>query len=298
MTQATQPEMYASLMTDMVGARMTPDVGAYLAARHGFPGLDLRLNAYADFLDTFGVERFADLLEERGIRPGYVSITTRTLSASDGEWAEMMRLLPERAKTAQRLGYTRAGVVMLPFDDERDTAANHRRHVVRIRQVAPVLADHDIRLGVEYVAPVTRRRGHPHPFIHNMRGTLRLLHDAGQPNVGLMLDTLHWATAGESVEDIEALEADQVVVVHVCDGIRGRAIEAQTVHERELPGATGVYDNAGFIEALRTIGYTGPVTAEPSHPRWASTDPELAVAQTARAVLDTLCRTEAPQPES
>ena len=40
-------------------------------------------------------------------------------------------------------------------------------------------------------------------------------------------------------------------------------IEEQIDNVRCLPGETGVIDLAGFLRALREIGYDGPVTPEP-----------------------------------
>ena len=42
-------------------------------------------------------------------------------------------------------------------------------------------------------------------------------------------------------------------------------------NERALPGATGVVDIAGFLGALNTIGYDGPIVPEPfgNAARWA-----------------------------
>ena len=40
-------------------------------------------------------------------------------------------------------------------------------------------------------------------------------------------------------------------------------IVEQLDNVRDLPGATGVIDIAGFLRALQSIGYDGPVTPEP-----------------------------------
>ncbi|MEQ9461231.1 MAG: sugar phosphate isomerase/epimerase family protein [Phycisphaeraceae bacterium] len=275
-------------MADLIGADADPEQAAVLAARHGFEGLDLRLNRYDLWIADYGVERLADRMGELGLRPGYVSLMTRTLSGEEEEWREAMGVLAERAALAQRLGFTRAGVVVLPFNDERDTAANYRRHLLRLREAMPVLEDHGVRLGMEYVSPKTRRAGHVHSFIHTMKGMLQLIREAGYDGLGLMVDTLHWHCAGEGVEDLEALEAKDVVVVHLCDGIEGRSAAEQTVTERMLPGETGVFDNEGFVRGLRSIGYDGPMTAEPTSPRWKGMGADEAVGLTGAAVRRSL----------
>ncbi|MDG2448229.1 MAG: hypothetical protein P8M34_01280, partial [Saprospiraceae bacterium] len=43
----------------------------------------------------------------------------------------------------------------------------------------------------------------------------------------------------------------------------GRDIYSQLDWERMLPGDSGVIDLKGFVNALKTLGYDGPVRAEP-----------------------------------
>ncbi|MBC8134401.1 MAG: sugar phosphate isomerase/epimerase, partial [Fibrella sp.] len=99
-------------------------------------------------------------------------------------------------------------------------------------------------------------------FVHDLAGMLRLCDALDSPHAGLLLDSFHWHCAGETVADLERLTPARVVVVHVNDA-PPIPREAQVVGERALPGATGVVDIAGFMGALKTIGYAGPVTCEP-----------------------------------
>jgi len=147
-----------------------------------------------------------------------------------------------------------------------------------------VLADHGLSLALEYVSPLTRRAGHKHPFVYDMTGLRELCRASGQANVGLLLDSFHWHCAGEAVTDIEALSAKDVVVVHVNDLLADRPIDQQVVTERALPCETGVIDMAGFIGALDMIGYDGPVTSEPTHPKWRGSDPDQAAAELAKSM--------------
>ena len=135
-------------------------------------------------------------------------------------------------------------------------------HVRRINAVTAILDDFGIALALEYVSPLSRRASYTHHFIHDMQGMLALCVALDSPHAGLLLDSFHWHCAGETVGDIEALPAERIVVVHLNDA-PNLPREEQTVGERTLPGATGVIDLAGFLGALRTIGYDGPVTCEP-----------------------------------
>jgi sugar phosphate isomerase/epimerase len=53
------------------------------------------------------------------------------------------------------------------------------------------------------------------------------------------------------------------VYVHVNDAQANLGIDQQLDNVRDLPGATGVIDLAGFMRALMKIEYNGPVAVEP-----------------------------------
>jgi len=107
------------------------------------------------------------------------------------------------------------------------------------------------------------RAGHAHEFIHTMDGALELAARIGTGNVGLLLDCFHWYTAHGMIEDLARLRASQVVYVHLNDARAERAVDEQIDAERLLPGASGVIDVVAFLQALRRMGYEGPVAVEP-----------------------------------
>jgi sugar phosphate isomerase/epimerase len=85
----------------------------------------------------------------------------------------------------------------------------------------------------------------------------------GTGNVGLLLDCFHWYTAHGTREDLARLSANQVVVVHVNDAVARRGPDEQIDNQRMLPGATGVIDIVGFLQALDRMSFDGPVGVEP-----------------------------------
>jgi len=77
------------------------------------------------------------------------------------------------------------------------------------------------------------------------------------------LDSFHWYCAGESKEDLLTLSNDDIVAVDLNDARSGFTADEQIDGKRELPSATGVIDLKAFLSALISIGYDGPVRAEP-----------------------------------
>lgn len=283
--------MFTSLLPDLIGISADVPTGVSLAAQHGFEGFDLRLTNCRAEVESLGVDAFVGLLRENNLRPGYCSVLPGKISCDDAQWAAGLAALPGLAAVAAGCGYTRCATVVLPFHPALGFEDCFALHVARLKEAMPVLRDHGLALGLEYVSPITRRRGQGPAFIHDLAGMLNLC-DAGGRGVGLLLDSFHWHCAGESTEAIGGLSSEQVVVVHVNDVVAGRARDEQVVTERELPGmgggeggdGDGGIDLDGFLRALGSIGYAGPVTCEPTHPRWKQMDAQAAAAQTGSAM--------------
>ena len=277
--------MYPSLMADMIGIDGDPFESIEYARRFGFDGVDLRLDRFAHLFDEGGaVARFRDELSRANLRTGYCSILPGKISCDDAEWDTGMTRLPALAKLARALGYTRCASVVLPGHDQLAFEPNWERHVRRIREAMDVLSEFNVALALEYVAPKTRRAPFRHKFIHTLKGLLELLDAADRPGVGVLLDCFHWYCARETRADIEAVPSRRIVVVHVNDAIASRPVDEQVVGERLLPGESGVIDLRAFFTALRTIGYDGPITCEPTHPMWATTPHDVAAERTAKSL--------------
>jgi sugar phosphate isomerase/epimerase len=111
-----------------------------------------------------------------------------------------------------------------------------------------------------------------------------LLEGIDRPNVGLILDSWHWYTAGEQESDLLSLTNDQVVAVDLNDAPAGIPVDQQMDLKRKLPAATGVIDVRTFLRALVKIGYDGPVRAEPFDESLNGLPADEAVARTAAAM--------------
>ena len=151
----------------------------------------------------------------------------------------------------------------MPCDARRTYIENFRIHVSRLREVARILKEQKIRLGLEYVGPKTAWSSQLYPFIHTMAEMKELIAEINTGNVGFQLDSWHWWNAGETAADILSLKGSEVIAVDLNDAPAGIPKDQQVDNHRELPCATGVIDVKEFLNALNQIGYDGPVRAEP-----------------------------------
>ncbi len=279
--------MYLSFAPGLLGIGADFAQSLEMAARHGFAGLDSSASQLAS-LSKAEAEALRSRLAELSLRAGYFGLDPVVISAPDEAWQAGIEGLKRAAPVAQVLGYTRAIAVVLPFSETLPFAENLDFHSARLQQIAPILAASGVSLGLEYVAPLTRRAPYEHHFVHDLRGTLELIEAVGAPNLGLLLDSFHWFCAGETGADIAALKAAQIVAVHLNDAIKNRPRDEQVAFERELPGDSGEIDVAAFLNAIKATGYDGPLTAEPMNKVLNGLPDEEAAARTAKAMKSLL----------
>ena len=192
--------------------------------------------------------------------------------------------LPKHAKALQKAGVTRMSTWIMPTNNELTYLQNMKQHGERLSEVANILADSNIKLGLEYVGPKTLMARDKYAFVHSLAECKELIAEIGEPNVGVQLDSFHWFCAGETKEDILTLRNEDIVTVDLNDAISGLSIYEQLDGSRDLPMATGVIDLQSFLDGLVEIGYDGPTRAEPFNKTLNDMDNEAALKATADAM--------------
>jgi sugar phosphate isomerase/epimerase len=271
--------MYPALAAGAIGVSLPFEECARLAAEAGFQGIGVDLGAAV--ADAGSVRR---VLEGNKLHPAAWGLPVE-FRGEEEKFRSGLAGLPEMAKAAKQIGADRCSTWILPFSDTLPFAANFELHRDRLRQCAEVLAEHGVRLGLEFVGPKTLRAGHPHEFIYTQEGMLQLCQAIGTGNVGLLFDCFHWYTSHGTKEDIRKLSDALVVDVHINDAAEGRSPDEQIDNQRRLPGESGVIDVVGFLQGLKEIGYTGPVTPEPFSQKLRRMPAEEAIRVTAEALL-------------
>ena len=279
---AASHRMTINLTCGMIGVQANQWEAVDLAHGHGFGSVEARPHELADLSET----RLAELKEKmHSVRVvfGAAGLPVE-FRQEESRFQEDLRDFPRLAAGLQRAGVHRVGTWLLPGHDELTHLQNLRRHAQRLGAVARILADHDLKLGLEYVGTKTLRDRFRFEFIHTMAETRELLAEIGRDNVGFVLDSWHWWNAGETGQDILSLQGSDVVAVDLNDAPAGIPRAEQVDGRRELPLATGVIPVAEFLRALQEIGYDGPVRAEPFNQPLNELGNEEACARTSEAL--------------
>ena len=265
--------MYSSFSARAVGLADLPTATTIdIAADAGFEAVDLMVRDLV--LSGADLEVVQSRLTDRGLRAGAFPLIMNWR----GDVADFERdlgELPKFAAAAARLGCVRTGTWVLPetltmppagVDPATFRGEVAAWHVDRISAIARVLADFEIRLGLEVIGVTSFRQGLGVPFVTRMsdlKSTLTGLFSV--PNVGLLVDVWHLHAADEPFEVALSWGVERIVWAHLADLPAGHSGDRATLidAERGLPSAQGSIDCQGFLQMLQQAGYDGPVTVEP-----------------------------------
>ncbi|MCA9058708.1 MAG: TIM barrel protein [Planctomycetaceae bacterium] len=253
-----------------------------LAHRHGFESVAPEAG-YLSQLSASQCDELQAELKEKQLVWGAAGLPT-DFRNSDEQFQATVRELPGQAAALQAAGVTRIGTWLSPMHDELTYSQNFRRHAVRLRECCRILADFGLRFGMEYVGPKTLWSSRRHSFIHSMAETKDLIAEMNVDNAGFILDSWHWYTAHETVNDLTSLRSEDIVACDLNDAPAGINVDEQIDSKRELPCASGVINLSAFLNTLANIGYDGPIRAEPFNAALNQLDDEPAVAATAEAM--------------
>ena len=260
-SQNNKVKFYKNMGHGHIGVKANQQQALEYALKYGFDSITPSLGEFQN-KSTSEIHDWLELMKEKGIRYGAAGLPVEFRRDVNRFKTDMVRL-PKQAGVLRQLGVKRIATWITPGHRELTYLQNFKQLKNRFREVANVLKDNDIRLGLEFVGPRTSRARSRFPFICTHIGMMELVEAIGTGNVGLLLDSWHWYTAHGTVEELLQLSNNDIVHVHVNDAPSGIDIDKQMDNRRALPVTTGVIDMKGFINALVKIGYDGPVEAEP-----------------------------------
>ncbi len=261
--------MFKNLSTTGLGISGVESELIELALTYKFAGVE------PDFMELFHrAEEKGVPYARRLIDSGKLKLGTFRLPI---EWNDETRYAKDREKLekiasrAAELGSTRAVTLVSPSSDERPYHENFEFHRRRLAEIGQVLANHQIKLGIEFNALADARAGAAFEFIHNFDELRKLAAGVGVNGVGVVIDVFSWFVGGGTMDQITSLTVDEIASVQLCDVPADVPADQLTTKNRLLPGETGVIDSVEIVKWLSSIGYDGPVTARPDRNRFPKT---------------------------
>lgn len=264
--------MYISWNARGVGLTVDPIESIGLAAAAGFEAIDAPIR---DLVDSgVDLDRFRGLMDESGIKGGAFPMPV-DWRGDDDVFQSSLKAFPRYASAARRLGHVGAGTWVEPATrpgESRFQAVD--RQISRLAAIAQILADFDLRLGLEVIGVASFRSGRGEPLICKLADLDEVLAPirSSCPKVGIVADVFHLFAAAEPIETCLKWGVEAIVTTHVADlppriadepiatnVDRSRIVDSN----RGLPSENGAIDARSFLSLLSTAGYKGPVIAEP-----------------------------------
>jgi sugar phosphate isomerase/epimerase len=245
--------MFLSLNSVLVSNRVPWPEFAKLAAKVGFPGTDVMLAPAM----RAGAAATNELLAKLNVLPAVLDFPVE-FRKDDTTFRDSLAKLPQAAQFAAGIHCPRM-ITWIMSSSDTPKAELRRIYKQRFTDSARILAQSNVRLGLEFLGPLHLRKQFKYEFIWRMNDMLEFAKECG-PNVGLLLDAWHWHHAGATTEDIINAGRDRIVHVHF-DDAPNLPPEKIRDNERLLPGE-GVINLTGFLRALQTIGYTDALSVE------------------------------------
>jgi sugar phosphate isomerase/epimerase len=265
-----------------------------LAKEAGYTGIELQSPKLYRYLDAgYDVETLPPLLsglevtgmgavldiERQGTeREGYLAEVTRMCEVAVAVGAPIVQLCTGPVDWKVVMDF-KAG--RLAADDIRyratlglDEAEAIRVTGANVRAAADIAADHGLDL---YLEPLAWAR------LNRCRHALALIEEAARDNVGIALDTWHFWTTGDTLDEVRALPKEIIKAVHLSDGVdldREHDVADQSVHRNVVIGG-GAIPLQQWVDAVKDTGYDGWWVTEMFSDRANEQDPAM-VARTMR----------------
>lgn len=245
--------MYLSLNSVLIDGRVHWPEFARLAAKVGYPGVDVEIAAAM----RAGLSATNDLLQQLSLKPAAVNLPVE-FRKDDAVFRTDLERLGDQASFSAAIGCPRMVTWIMP-SSKTPKAELRALYLKRFTACADVLARSHVRLGLEFIGPLHLRRAEPYEFIWRMPEMLAFTRECG-PNVGLLLDVWHWHHAGATTQDILDAGKDRIVHVHFNDAPNLPPDQIRD-NQRLMPGE-GVINLVGFLRALQQIGYQDALSVE------------------------------------
>jgi sugar phosphate isomerase/epimerase len=227
-----------------------------LAGRHGYRWIELDSSKMVA-LAAMGASAAGDLLTSSNVRIASFFLPVDWRGNEQVFERDILRL-SEVLDGATALRVSRS-CTWLPPNFATPPSETRRLVARRFRRIAAMLQDHGLRFGLEFIGPAHLREAPGHTFIFRMEDMVAFAEEIG-PNVGVLVDALHWHCLGGMVEALASIPPERLVYAHI-DDAPNRPRHLLRDDERLLPG-DGSIDLCGFLSGLSAAGYDGPVGIE------------------------------------
>jgi sugar phosphate isomerase/epimerase len=235
-----------------------------IAREAGYAAVELR---YADYeravADGQSIDEYLNTVKSSGIAVGCVGVEANLIYASGAERDRLLRSFELSCRIAAGVG-----CATLMISPGRNAATGIAEAGANLRAAGEIARKHDLRLALEFNSR--------HPVLNHISIARDIVHAAGMPNCGLLLDTYHLHFSGADGRGFEQVPPEEIMAFQFSDAPPGPPAEGASATDR-LPPGRGVVDWKGVFGLLAEKGYRGYIMYEAPNPaQWKRSPEEVA----------------------
>jgi sugar phosphate isomerase/epimerase len=220
-------------------------------------------------------EEYLDLVRGSGIPVGCMGVENGLIFASGAERDRLLESYDLSCSNAVAVGCK-----TLMISPGRNAPSSIAEASANFKRAGEIARSHDLALALEFNSR--------HPVLNRTEVARDIVHAAGLPNCGLLLDAYHLHCSGAPGRSFEQVPAEEILAFQFSDAPPGPRSAGLTATDR-LPPGKGVLDWEGVFGLLLEKGYRGYMIYEAPNPaQWSRRAAEVAregIAAT-RAAID------------
>ena len=196
----SKTSLKASLNPGSIGLKCSPQELLDFAIAYKFSAISPPMGALLQ-MNSIDQQNYLAKMKRHHIvlDSGGLPIEFRT---SDEVFQKGLQYLKNNVKAIAALTIPSFVTWIMPTHKQLTYTQNFEQHRIRLQQIADVLSQEGLRLGLEYVGPKTLMARDKYAFIHTISELRELISAIETNNVGYLLDSFHTYCAEDQFEDM------------------------------------------------------------------------------------------------
>ncbi len=245
-----------------------------IAGAAGYDVIELRDNKLEEFLANGGaLDDVRWMLRDAGVQPWTINAISYVGVGGEEGTQRAVERCRELSRIAQAIACPWVLVVPGATEGRSDEHVLHDT-AAAYGAMADAAAEYGVNVAFEFM-------GFPWAAVRDVAGAWAVVQRANRPNTGIIVDTAHVYAGGSTLESINDVDPDKLVVLHINDVEAGIAKPDILDGHRLYPGE-GILPLHDIINAVRTTGWDGVLSVETFREEYWQQDP-LTVARQAKA---------------
>ena len=232
-----------------------------LCEEYGYDYIEIRLDKLREYLQTHSVDELVTFFKNSHLKPYVFNALEGINFRTEEEWETLMTGLDLFCEVGKRTGCNK--VVIVPTADVGNKTVTEIREdsleaIRRIDQRAKANG-WPMEQALEFV-------GYPNLCINTFNQAYEIVEKSDVENVGIVLDCFHFHAMGSRLEDLQKLDVNKLISVHVDDS-EELPFGAARDENRLWPGE-GCVDLNGIFRILKEKGYDSVASVELFRPEY------------------------------